>query len=74
MLLLLYMQLCEIAPGTISYREFLNFFVQQWAPAVNTIHQAKSGIVVSFLGKVSKAIKDLPVHEVYILYIIIIQH
>lgn len=57
------MQLCEIAPEAISYREFLDFFVQQWAPAVNTIHQAKGGIVVSFLEEVLKAVKDLPVHE-----------
>ena len=48
----------------LATESFSTFFVQQWAPAVNTIHQAKGGIVVSFLEEVLKAVKDLPVHEV----------
>ena len=57
-------QLCQIPLRQITYCEILDFFVHQWAPVVNQLHESQGGLVGKFLSAVIEAIKDIPIHEV----------
>ena len=52
-------------PDLIDYEEVLQFFVNKWAPIVNSLHGSVTGNAVKeFLWMVVETIKELPTNEV----------
>ena len=52
-------------PDLINYEEVLQFFVDTWAPIVDSLHRSTTGSAVEeFLWMVLEVIKELPTNEV----------
>lgn len=53
-----------MAPSEVTYADVMEFFKNNWAPAVELLHRKKGGVVGDFLAAVLDSVKELPTNEV----------
>ena len=62
---MLFLKLCNEVVDLITYEDVLQFFINKWAPIVNSLHSSTTGNVVEeFLWMILEVIKELPTNEV----------
>jgi len=61
---IIFLKLCKEVQDLITYEDVLEFFVQEWAPIVNSLHCAMTSAVEDFLWEVLAVVKELPTNEV----------
>lgn len=55
-----------MAPHEVTFTDVMDFFKTCWAPAVESLHSKKGGIIGDFLAIVLESVKELPTNEVSI--------